>query len=272
MKSKYIAFSLLIILVISCNNKKDEPEIVTPPEPVTPVIGYVVTNSFPHDTASFTEGFLIHKGVFWESTGAAQYLPQTRSLFGILDTITGKISTKIELDKSIYFGEGITILNGKVYQLTYTNKIGFVYDVNSFAKLQEFKLPTEEGWGMTTDGKNLIMSDGTNLLTYLDTNSLLGVKIISVSENGHAVDKLNELEFIDGYIYANIWPTSSIVKIDTSTGKVVGRLNLSVLADDARAKYSGALEMNGIAYDSVTQKVYITGKMWPEVYEIKFDF
>ncbi len=272
MLKKLIPVLLIAIMLISCNNKKDKPveDVVTKPK--TPVIEYVYTHSFPHDTSSFTEGFLVHDGKFWESTGATQNLPQTKSLFGILDTTTGKIETKVELDRKKYFGEGIVFLNGKVFQLTYTSKVGFVYDANSFKKLRDFTLPGKEGWGLTTNGKEIIMSDGTNNLYFLDPNTLQVNKTLAVSENGYALDYLNELEYINGFIYANIWSTNSIAKIDTSDGRVVGRLELNFIAYDAQEKYSGSLEMNGIAFDSVSGKVYVTGKMWPQVYEIKFDF
>lgn len=273
MKNKLIPILLIIIFFVSCNNKKEKPkEEIIPPTPETPVIDYVNINSFPHDTSSFTEGFLVHEGNLWESTGASLNLSQTRSLFGVLDTTTGKIDVKVELDKFKYFGEGICFLNGNVYQLTYQTKVGFVYDAKSFKKIKEFALPTKEGWGMTTNGTELIMSDGTNKLNFLDPNTLKVVKTLSVSENGYALDYLNELEYIKGYIYANLWSTNAIVKIDPADGRVVGRLELYFLAYDALEKYPESLEMNGIAYDSINERVFVTGKMWPKVYEIKFDF
>ncbi len=272
MLKKLIPIFLIIAIFYSCNNKKDKPIEDIPVKPTTQVIEYVLKSSFPHDTSAFTEGFLVHDGKFWESTGASLNLAQTRSLFGILDTTTGKINVKVELDRVKYFGEGICFLNGNVYQLTYQSKIGFVYDAKSFQKIKEFTLPTAEGWGMTTNGKELIMSDGTNNLSFLDPNSLRVIKTLAVSENGYALDYLNELEYIKGFIYANVWSTNSIVKINPDDGKVIGRLELNFLAYDAQEKYAGSLEMNGIAYDSINEKVYVTGKMWPKVYEIKFNF
>jgi glutamine cyclotransferase len=177
----------------------------------------------------------------------------------------------VEIDKKKYFGEGITFLKGKVFQLTYKTKVGFIYDATTFKKLGEFTFPSKEGWGLTTDGEHLIMSDGTNVLTYLDPHSLQVIKTIEVSENGYAKDYLNELEMINGYIYANIWTTNTIVKIDPGNGKVLGKLDLTNLATEAKEIYNGSLEMNGIAYDSALNKIYITGKLWPKIYEIKFD-
>lgn len=236
----------------------------------TTVIGYVCVNSYPHDTTSFTEGFLVNNGQIYESTGASSDLPQTRSLFGIVDLTTGKIDKKVEIDRVKYFGEGIAFLNGKVFQLTYKTKVGFVYDATTYKKLGEFTFPSQEGWGLTTDGTNLIMTDGTNILTYLDPNTLSAIKTISVTENGYSTDNLNEMEYINGYIYANIWNTNTIVRINPSDGKIVGKLDLTSLANEAKNIYPGSLEMNGIAYDSIKDRILVTGKLWPKIYEIKF--
>ena len=202
--------------------------------------------------------------------GATTELPFTRSLFGIVNLIAGKIDTKVEIDRKKYFGEGITFLHGKVFQLTYTTRVGFIYDATTFSKIGEFTIPSKEGWGMTTDGMNLIMSDGTNILTYLDPKDLHVITTISVTENGYIKENLNELEYIKGYIYANIWTTNTIVKIDPANGFVVGKLDLTSLANEAKNLYQGSMEMNGIAYDSTEDKVYITGKLWPKIYVIKF--
>jgi glutamine cyclotransferase len=266
-----IPFFSLILILFACTGKQEKSKNSTQIQAATPTIDYFLVNSFPHDTTAFTEGFLIYNGKLYESTGASRELPQTRSLFGVVDLKTGKIEKKIELDKTMYFGEGIAFLNGKVYQLTYKTKVGFIYDSNSFKKLGEFTFPSDEGWGMTTDDKNLIMSDGTHKLTYLDPNTLQVTKTLSVSENGYVKEKLNELEFINGYIYANIWMTNTIVKINPENGNVVGLLDLTSLADEAKNVYPWSQEMNGIAYDSSTDKIYVTGKLWPKIYEIKFN-
>jgi len=270
---KFIFSGLITLVFFSCNEHPAPPAISEKEKPLPEAVAtlnYSVVTSYPHDTSSFTEGFVFHDKELYESTGATGNLPQTRSLFGVVDLKTGKINKKAELDREKYFGEGIVFLDGKVYQLTYTTNIGFIYDATTFRKLREFTFQNKEGWGFTTDGKQLIMSDGTNALTYLDPNTLQPVKSVEVSENGYAVDFLNELEYIHGAIYANIWRTNTIVKIDPQSGRVTAKLDLTALAEDARIKYSGSQEMNGIAYDSLNDQILVTGKMWPKIYEIKF--
>ncbi|MEP7372420.1 MAG: glutaminyl-peptide cyclotransferase [Chitinophagaceae bacterium] len=235
-----------------------------------PLINYVVKNTYPHDTTSFTEGLLVHEGLVYESTGSPDDMLQTRSLFGDIDLATGKINKKVELDREKYFGEGISFLRGKIYQLTYQTKKGFIYDAKTFVQTGEFGFPSEEGWGMTTDGNYLIMSDGTNIITYLDPTDFKALKKLNVTADAGPVMKINELEFINQFLYANIYETNTIIKIDTATGKVAARLELGSLATEAKSRYRGSMEMNGIAYDSVLQKIYITGKMWPVLYEIQF--
>lgn len=232
-------------------------------------LSFVMTHTFPHDPNSFTEGLLIHKGDFYESTAGTPELPQTRALFGILDLKTGRINPKVIIDKDKYFGEGISFLDGKVYQLTWQNKVGFIYDAKSFKKLGEFAIPSEEGWGMTTDGKMLIMSDGTDIIRFIDPADMKVKKKLEVTDDGYTLRNLNELEYVNGFIYANVWMTNNIVKIDASTGKVVGKLDLTPLVQDARNNNPGSKEMNGIAWNPESNKFYITGKMWPTLYEIE---
>ncbi len=236
---------------------------------VTPLINYGVVKTYPHDTTSFTEGLLIYQGKLYESTGSPQDLLQTRSLIGEVDLTTGTISKQIELDRSKYFGEGIVFLNQKLYQLTYTTQVGFIYDAHTFRQLGSFPIASREGWGLTTDGTHLIMSDGTQKISFLDTTSYKAVKTLLVYDYKGALLKLNELELIKGYLYANIYTTNTIVKIDTTTGQVVGKLDLTSLAADAKSRYPKAMEMNGIAYDSTTHHLYITGKLWPTIYQLQ---
>ena len=272
--SREFTIVLSMILLVACNNSGNSENENIPSEPSSniPIINYSLNSSFPHDTGSFTEGLLIHNGQLYESTGSPEEIPQAKSLFGTVDLKTGRIDKKIELDRQKYFGEGIVFLNDKVYQLTYQTKVGFIYDAKTFNKIGEFTFPSKEGWGMTTDGSHLIMTDGTNIITYLETKNFTTVKTINVTDDNGPVTHLNEPEFIKGYIYANIYTTNYIVKIDPASGKVVGKIDLTSLATEAKIKFPGSLEMNGIAYDSTADKIYVTGKMWPNIYAIEFNY
>ncbi|HZE84504.1 MAG TPA: glutaminyl-peptide cyclotransferase [Puia sp.] len=269
---KTIRFFVVLACLASCNNSSREgtgADKTVDKSP--PVINYSVAQVLQHDTSSFTEGLLVHDGQLYESTGTEPSMPPSRrSLFGLLDPHTGKISVKAEIDRNKYFGEGISFLHNKVYQLTWTTKLGFIYDAKTFLKLGEFPIPVKEGWGMTTDSAHLIMSDGSSNISYIDPTNFRLVKILGFTDNNGPVSNINELELINGFIYANQWQTNYILKIDTASGKVVGRLDLSSLADEARNKYPGSDSLNGIAYDPVADKIYVTGKLWPNLYEIKF--
>jgi glutaminyl-peptide cyclotransferase len=272
--NKSIPFLLILSLLASCNNSTRNDASATTeavPDNTPPLINYTVMKALPHDTTSFTEGFLFHDGQLYESTGTEPDMPPSRrSLFGTVDLATGTINPKVEIDRQKFFGEGIVFLNGKVYQLTYKTKIGFVYDAKTFKKLGEFTFPTEEGWGMTTDGTHLIMSDGTSNISYLDPVTFRLVKALGVTDNNGPVSNINELELIKGYLYANLWQTNYILKIDTNSGKVVGKMNLDSIVAEEKNKFPGLDVLNGIAYDSTSGKVYITGKLWPNIFEIKF--
>lgn len=269
----YLKLVIAVVFFSACEQsekKKDSPASVTTSKPI-PTIAYQIVNTLPHDTTAFTEGFLFHEGKLFESTAGTDYLPQTKSTFGVVDLQTGKLDVKAELDKEVYFGEGIVILNGKIYQVTYKNQTGFIYDAKTYKKTGQFSFQNKEGWGLTTDGTHLIMSDGTYNLTYLDPDNQNVVKVIAVTEKGYGRDHLNELEYINGFIYANVWMTNNIVKIDPATGEVLAKIELDELNVTAKRKYPRSLEMNGIAYDSLTDKIYVTGKLWPYIYEIQFE-
>jgi glutamine cyclotransferase len=260
-----------LVLLSSCNNEESNSTAnETNAPPAVPLINYSVVNQFPHDPSLFTEGLLFYNNTMYESTGSPNDLPLTKSLVVAHNLSNGHFDTKIELDKTKYFGEGIVFLNDKLYQLTYKNQTGFVYDAKTFKKTGEFKYSNIEGWGMTTDGTSLIMSDGTDKLTYLSPKTLTQEKIVSVTENNAPLESINELEFIKGFIYANVWQKNVIVKIDPSNGKVVGNLDLSSLVNEAKTKNPNVDVLNGIAYDAATDKVYVTGKLWANIYEIKF--
>ena len=274
MIKKIITLILVFFILFSCEPEKpkDKPFVTVAPEkPPIPVLEYSLVATFPHDTMAFTEGLLIHDNKLFESTGSPNEMPELKSVFGIVNWKTGKLDAKAELDKKSYsFGEGMVILNGKIYQVTYKEQTGFIYDEKSFKKIGQFNYANKEGWGMTTDGTNIIMSDGTNNLTYFEPKEFKLVKTLSVNENGYATDNLNELEYINGFIYANIYTTGYIAKIDPKTGNVVAKINLTPLSYNERNINPNALEMNGIAFDSIANKIYVTGKLWPHLYEVNF--
>ena len=256
----YKSFSWLIITVLAAACTSTEKK----EEAASDRIDFKIHSQLPHDTGSFTEGFVVHNGKLYESTGE-----EGHSWFGVLNIKTGKPEKKVDLSEE-YFGEGITILNNKVYQLTWKNKQGFVYDLNTFEKVNEFTYETE-GWGLTHDGKNLIMSDGKSSLFYLDSASLKVIKTLPVTYQGQPVTMINELEYVNGYIFANIWQTNSIVKIDPADGEVVGVLDLSALAEQARIKNPEVDVLNGIAWYEGTKSLLVTGKYWPTIYALKLE-
>jgi glutaminyl-peptide cyclotransferase len=250
---------VLSLSFVSCKKKDEKPAV----DPL--LIYYKVKTTWPHDTQAFTQGLVIHNGLLYESTGQ-----NGQSWIGVIDINTGKPDKKVQLDQQ-YFGEGITILNNKVYQLTYKTKIGFVYDLKTWKKLQEFQQPLIEGWGITHNNTHLIMSEGSDKLFFVDTVSLKPVKVLPVTDENGPVSKLNELEYVEGFIYANIWETNKIVKIDPATGKVVGRLDLSSLSENAALRHSGSEVLNGIAYHPGTKLFLVTGKNWPSIYVLQLN-
>ncbi len=233
-------------------------------------LNFGVSAVYKHDTTSYTEGLLFHDHQLFESSGATTEDPQTQSMAGIANMNTGKIDKKIELDRNRYFGEGIAFFKDKLYQLTYKNQTGFIYDAATYKRLDSFRYQNAEGWALTTDSSSLIMSDGTSNLTYLDPAGLKPVKVLAVTENGAALDSLNELEYINGYIYANRYLKNYIVKIDPATGTVVGKLDLSSLAEQERVRNPNGDVLNGIAYDPDNDKIYVTGKLWAGIYQVTF--
>jgi glutamine cyclotransferase len=234
------------------------------------MINYGVGHVYPHDTTSYTEGFVFYDHHFFESSGAPEGYPQTRSMIGIDDLGSGKVDKKIELDRNKYFGEGIVFFKGKLYQLTYKNHTGFVYDATTFRRVDSFGYQNKEGWALTSDSNSLIMSDGTSNLTYLNPVSLKPVRILVVTQNGAPLDSLNELEYIDKYIYANRFTQNYVVKIDPVSGKVVGKLDLTSLVEQEKTRNPRGDVLNGIAYDPGSDKVFVTGKLWSGIYEIVF--
>ncbi len=223
---------------------------------------YLVVNTYPHDTKAFTEGLLFYNGFLYESTGLYGH-----SSLRKVDLKTGNVLQQVGLDDQ-YFGEGLTLLDGNLYQLTWKNKTGFVYDLNSFKEERRFSY-TYEGWGMTTDGKSLIVSDGSDKLRFVDPATFDVRRIVDVTENGNSVTNLNELEYVKGQIYANIWRTFYIVRIDPISGKIVHYYDMSNLWPKVDSSVPIDV-LNGIAYDPKTDRVFITGKFWPKIFEVRF--
>lgn len=224
-------------------------------------VSYEVVSSYPHDPTSFTQGLVWHDGTLYESTGL-----KGESKVRRLEFPSGKVLKEINLAPE-FFGEGLALADGRLIQLTWQSHKGFVYDLDTFRLLQEFAYDTE-GWGLTYDGKNLILSDGSSDLFYLDPQTFKRVRRLAVTMNGKPIPELNELEFIDGEIWSNIWQTDLIVRIDPSTGHVVSFLNLKgILAPSDKTGREDVL--NGIAYDAEHKRIFITGKLWPRIFEIR---
>ncbi|PYT05912.1 MAG: glutamine cyclotransferase [Acidobacteria bacterium] len=224
-------------------------------------VSYEVVNSYPHDPTSFTQGFLWADGGFYESTG--QY---GQSKLRKLEFPSGTVLKQIRLDPQL-FGEGLTLVDTRLIQLTWKSHRGFVYDKDNFRLLQEFTYDTE-GWGLTFDGKNLILSDGSSDLFYLDPQTFKPIKKLAVTMNGQPVPELNELEFINGEIWSNVWQTDLILRINPSTGQVTSFLNLKGILPPSDSKGTENV-LNGIAYDGDQKRIFVTGKLWPRIFEIK---
>ena len=229
---------------------------------------YQIVNSYPHDTRAFTQGLIYHDGLLYVGTGLRGH-----SSLRKVELETGKVLKLLKLP-SRFFGEGITIWNDKIIQLTWTSNVGFVYNRETFEKLANFSYPTD-GWGITDDGKNLIMSDGTNNLYFLNPETFERIRTIKVTEkigdNQIPVEKLNELEYINGEIFANVWLTDNIVRISPETGEVLGKIDLTGLIDLQPIPAQGIPQnvLNGIAYDKENNRLFVTGKLWPKLFEIK---
>jgi glutamine cyclotransferase len=268
---KFIFFSFIGLSFISCGNNPSAEENNTDNIYAKPPINiaYTITNVYPHDVNSFTEGLEFKDGFLYESGG-----DYGKSKLAKVELTTGKDIQRINFPDKNFFGEGITILNGKLYQLTYKQQICTVYDVKTFKKLNEFNYEGE-GWGMTNDGKQIIMDNGSNDLYYRDPETFKVIKTVGVIDNNGAVANINELEFIDGFVYASMYTMSNdkIIKIDPTTGKVVGTIDFNnVLAKYAKPEeYANRDVCNGIAYDSTQKRFFITGKNWPKLFEIKLN-
>lgn len=266
-------FALLISFVfIACNNEQeqnDDNPVSTIPPPVQ--LSYSLLKVYPHDTAAFTQGLQFVKGYLYEGTGNPEKKTGHSKLRKV-DYATGKILREYSIPGTI-FAEGITILGDKIYQITYQDKKGFVYNLSDFKLIKEFSYNTE-GWGLTNDGTNLIMSDGSSNIFYWDPATLKEIRRLSVQDNNGLRNNINELEFINGFIYSNVWQKDEILKIDPATGNVVGVMDMSELKKmypELSGDNDSDKVLNGIAWDSSSNHLFITGKNWPKLFEIKLN-
>jgi glutaminyl-peptide cyclotransferase len=227
----------------------------------TPTFAIQVVHRYPHDTKAFTEGFEWHDGALYEGTGIVGESGIRRT-----DLTTGALLAYKELPPP-HFGEGVTVFKGTLYELTWKDGVGFKYDARSFAPRGGFTY-SGEGWGLTHDEHSLIMSDGSSVLKFFDPTTFKVERTLAVTADGMSVPRLNELELIHGELWANIWQSSNIARIDPATGKVIAWVDLSPLTSQIAA--GDTIDVaNGIAYDSAADRIFVTGKLWPAVYEIR---
>jgi glutaminyl-peptide cyclotransferase len=228
-----------------------------------------VVATYPHDQKAFTQGLVFHNGFLYEGTGGKPARGDDfRSSLRKVEIETGKVVQQFDVPVD-FFGEGIAIMGDKVYQLTWQERTAFVYNLEDFKLVREARY-SGEGWGLTHDGTNLIMSDGTHVIRFVNPQDFSTVRTISVNdERGQPLMKLNELEFINNEIWANVWETGWIVRIDPNTGALLGRIDLAALTADVQKKYQKADVLNGIAFDKPGDRIFVTGKNWPFLYQIK---
>ncbi len=237
-------------------------QVATPVSARTPTFGYRVVAEYPHDRRAFTQGLAYVDGVLYEGTGL-----YGESSLRRVELETGEVLQAVGLSKE-YFGEGIAVLGDRIYQLTWRNGICIVFDRETFEVLEAFTYQTE-GWGLTTDGERLIMSDGTNRLFIRDPETFAELDTIDVYDGVRAIWNLNELEVVDGEIWANVWQTDLIARIDPDTGQVTGWIDLTGLLSESDRGRHRVDVLNGIAHDPESDRLFVTGKLWPKLFEIE---
>ena len=246
------------VFVFSCETLPEVSETTTSGE--ISVYTYKIVNTYPHDPNAFTQGLIFEDGVLYEGTGI-----RGRSSLRQVVLKTGEVLQRRELSDD-YFGEGITIFGERIIQLTWQSRVGFVYDKAGFELLRSFTYSTE-GWGVTHDGDRLIMSDGTSTLYFRDPETFEEVGRVNVQDSAGAVTRLNELEYVAGEVYANVWKTDRIARIEPRSGRGVGWIDLEGLLNFEDRQ--GADVLNGIAYDAEKKRLFVTGKLWPKLFEIE---
>ena len=257
-----VCLLLIVLLAAVLWGQRSKGSSISPtPETLSPYMTYEVVNAYPHDPTAFTQGLIYHEGYLYESTGL-----YGESSLRKVALESGTVLQQVDLPPQ-YFGEGLTLWEDTLLQLTWREGTGFIYDLDDFSLLGQFTYPTE-GWGLTQDGTHLIMSDGSHYLYFLDPQELQIVSQVEVTYQGEAVERLNELEFIRGEVYAKIWLTDDIERIDPATGAVQGWIDLrGILPEELRTPTTDVL--NGIAYDIEGDRLFVTGKNWPMLYEIR---
>ena len=265
---KILALAAIAWCIAACNNSSDNKDTdsaaATNTIPPPADISYNIVNTYPHDTSSYTQGLIWQNNTLYEGTG---WWGQSRLLQ--VNLKDGKAGKSVPLDSAV-FGEGITLLNGRIYQLTWQTHKVYVYDAKTFKKLKELSWE-HEGWGLTNNGTDLIVSTGDSNLYFVDPETFKIKKIVGVFDNNGPVGNLNELEYVNGVIYSNIYTSDIIIKIDPSNGHVLGKIDLTGLLAKAgkQVNTEEGYVLNGIAYDSSKKSLYITGKRWPLLFEMK---
>lgn len=262
MKRRFPEVLLLVLLILQAScSYSDEPMASVPASQNVPLSKFEIVKVYPHDRNAFTQGLIYYNGFLYESTGR-----HGASSLRKVDLQTGKVLKKVDVPAQ-YFAEGMTIFRGKAFQLTWQAHKGFVYDLETFRLEREFAY-SGEGWGLAHDDESLILSDGTSNIRFLDPSTFEMKRTISIYDKGVPLTELNELEFVKGEIYANIWHTDRIVRIDPHTGNILGWIDLtSLLAPGERRDEEAVL--NGIAYDEAKDRLFVTGKLWPKIFEIR---
>lgn len=253
-------------MLVACSTERAD-DLRQPPskenaiEPGAQRYGYRVAEVLPHDDQAFTQGLVVYKGAFLESTGQYGFSSLRRA------AIKNGVVQRSEKVDARYFAEGIAVLQDRVYMLTWLNQQGFIYDAKTLAKVGDFTYQGE-GWGLTTDGIHLYMSNGTSTISVHDPNGFRRIRSFDVLLDGVPLNNLNELEWIHGEIWANVWQSETVVRINPTTGRVVGVVDFSgILPQSDRSPSTDV--MNGIAWDSVSQHLYVTGKHWPKVFRVE---
>jgi glutamine cyclotransferase len=266
-------FLLLLAIVLSgcggveSNAGNSRPANSNSPRSSVPLYTYDIVKAYPHDPTAFTQGLVFLNGVLYEGTGG-KGKDSFHSSIRKVELETGKVLQKVDLSPE-YFGEGISIINDKIYQLTWQEHTAFVYNLNDLKPEKEFKY-SGQGWGLTTDGTMLYMSDGTHVIRVVDPATFETKRTIVVNdEKGQPIMQLNELEMVNGEIWANVWQTGTIVRIDPATGKLLGRVDFDHLVKQEQSDNEKADVLNGIAYDPATDRLFITGKLWKRLFEVK---